>query len=120
MTRFDVRVLLPHLLENALPQIMGEGHRIGFIAHADALQSAMSRVFERMPDDALDSFARVDVLLHSNIVTSPFFEETAYTDIKALCILPENHELHVGLLAIAQWSQPLVKQFHGSRIDVKI
>src|SRR6202035_4218187 len=97
MTRFDAGVFLAHLLENALPQVVREGHGIGFIAHAHALRTLALRVFKRKPYDALNAFARVYVFLYSNFVRSALLKKSANPDIQTLGIFTKNHQPNIFL-----------------------
>src|SRR5882762_1774502 len=49
--RIDLPILLPNFLEDPLPQIVRESHRVGLVAHADALQSILPRMFKRVANE---------------------------------------------------------------------
>src|ERR1041385_5749047 len=72
---FNLGVFLTHFFEYALPEIVGEGHGIRFIAHAKPLEFVGSSVFEGVAYDAVDAFAGIDVLLYGDFVGSVLFEE---------------------------------------------
>src|ERR1700756_2689240 len=44
----DVRIFLPDLLENPLPEVVRERHGVGFVAHADAFESILPGMFKRV------------------------------------------------------------------------
>src|SRR2546426_3314115 len=120
MAGVDVRVFLTEFFENSLPEVVREGHGIGFVAHADRLQAILAGIFERVTNDALDPFAGVDVLLNGNLVRSAFLEKPANTHVKALGVLAEDHQANIFFSAIAQGRQPVVEQFDGPSVNVQV
>src|SRR5262245_10559112 len=120
MARFDALVFLSDFLEDTLPKVMCKGHRVGLVAHADTLQPTLPGIFERMPNDTLHAFPRVDVLLHCDLIPSAFFEETTHADIKPFRVLAKDHEFHVRLFPAAQGCQSLMKQFYRPCVDIKV
>src|SRR5207302_5079047 len=57
VARINIRILLADLLKHPLPEVVGESHGVGFVAHAHAFQGVLTRVFERVTDDALYALA---------------------------------------------------------------
>src|SRR5882724_2269255 len=86
----DLRIFLADLLEDALPEVVGEGHGVGLVAHANVLEFVLASVVEGIPDDSLDALAGVDVLLNSNLIGSVFLEEAAHADVKPFGIFAED------------------------------
>ena len=74
---------------------MGEGHSVGFVAHANAPEFVLASVVEGMPDDSLDALAGVDVFLNGNFVGSVFLEEAAHADVKSFGIFAEDDKTDV-------------------------
>src|ERR1700674_3037802 len=116
----DVRVFLPDLLKNPLPEIVRKGHGVGFVAHTDALQAVQARVFERIADDALHAFAGVHVFLNGDLVRCVLLKEPSDAHVEAGVVLSELHEANVFFGPIAQRSEPVVEQLDGSGVDVEI
>src|SRR5258708_36851915 len=112
MTRLDLRILLANLFEDPLPQVMGERHGIGLIAHTDALELVLPGVFKSVADDALNSFAGVHVFLDGDFVGSILLEKAANSNVQALSILAEDHEAYVVGSAITKRRQSVVEKFH--------
>src|SRR5580704_6451642 len=99
---------------------MGKGHGVGFVAHAYALQAVLPRVFKRIADDALDAFAGVDILLDSDLVRCVLLEEATDSHVQPLGVLAENHQADVFFGAVAQGSEPVVKQLDGPGVNVEV
>src|SRR5258708_1743146 len=116
MTRLDLRILLANLLEDPLPQVMGEGHGVGLIAHADTPELVLPGVFKSVADDALNSFAGVHVFLNGDFVGSILFEEAANADVQAFSVLAEDHKAYVVCSAIAERRQSVVEKFHRTGV----
>src|SRR6267378_1382607 len=116
----DVRVFPADFFEHPLPEVVGKRHGVGFVAHANALQTSLAGALERVTDDALDAFAGIDVLLNGDLVRRALLEEPADAHVEALGVLAENHQANVFFGAVAQRCEPVVKQFHGPGIDVEI
>src|SRR5437879_1268267 len=55
VTRLDFGIFLAYLLVDPLPEIVGKGHGVGFIAHANAPQIIAASVIKRVTDDTLDA-----------------------------------------------------------------
>ena len=120
MAGLDFRILLADLLEDALPQVMGKGHRIGLVAHAHPLQVIAASVVKSVANDALDALAGIDVFLDGDFVGCVFLEETADADIQAFRVLAENHEAHVIRRTVAKRRQAVVEEFNRASIHEQI
>ena len=99
---------------------MGEGHGIGLVAHAQPLQAVLPGVFERIANDALNSFAGVDVFLNGNLVGSALLEDATDADIQAFGVLPKDDQANVFFSAVAQRRQPVMEQLNGPRIHIEV
>ena len=91
----DLRIFLADLLEDALPEVVGKGHGVRFVAHANVPEFVLASVVEGMPDDSLDALAGVDVFLNGNFVGSAFLEEAAHADVKSFGIFAEDDKTDV-------------------------
>src|SRR5258708_6523556 len=120
MTRLDFRILLANLFEYPLPQVMGEGHGVGLIAHADTLELVLPGVLKSVADDALHSFAGVHVFLNGDFVGSILFEEAANADVQAFSVLAEDHKAYIVRRAIAERRQSVVEKFHRTGVDEQV
>src|SRR5437899_3457892 len=116
----DLRIFLADLLEDALPEVVGEGHGVGFVAHANAPEFVLASVVEGMPDDSLDALAGVDVFLNGNFVGSVFLEEAAHADVKSFGIFAEDDKADVVCRAIAEGREAIMKKFNGAGVDKKV
>src|SRR6267154_3277228 len=120
MPGINVCILLAYLPKNSLPEVVGEGHGVGFVAHADALQAVQPGVFERVTDNALHTFARVHVFLNRYFVRRVFLEESADPHIQALGVLAKHRQTDVFLSSVAQGRQSVVEQLDGARVDIEV
>ena len=109
VVRIDIRILPADLLKNPLPEVMGESHCVGFVAHADPLQAVLARVFKGKADDALHPFAGVHVFLNGNLVRCIFLEKPTNANVKALRVFAEDHHANVFFGAVAQRREPILK-----------
>src|SRR5215470_8004257 len=99
---------------------MSESHGVGFVAHAYALQSTTLRVVEGVANDPLDSLPGVHVFLDGDLVRCALLEEAADANVQPFRVLAKHHYADVSFGAVAQRCQPVVKQFDGACINVKI
>ena len=113
-------IFLANFLEDALPEVVSEGHGVGFVAHADALQAVLPGVVEGVANDALDAFAGVDVFLDGDLVGSALLEEAADADVEPLGVLAKDDQADVAFGAVAKRGQTIVEQFHRPGVDVEI
>src|SRR5690348_11665647 len=120
MARFEISVFLLQFFPNSLPQAVAVGHGIRLVAHAHALQSFASGVFESVPNNALDPFARIHVLLHSNLVWHSLLEISAHSCVSPFGIFAKHDEVDLALGAIAQWRESLVKEDAWARVHVQV
>src|SRR5580698_5658724 len=102
VARLDRRVFLADFLEDALPEIVSEGHRVVLVAHADALKIAGGGVLEGVADDAFDALAGIHVFLDGDLVGRVLFEEAANADVEAFRVFAKDDELKIFLGAAAQ------------------
>ena len=79
---------------------------VGLVTHADFLQTVLARVFESIDENALHTLSRVDVFLHRNLVRRIALEVPPHSNVRALGILPENHEIDVLLRSVFQGTEP--------------
>src|SRR5579883_1407560 len=117
---FDFGVLWTKLLEDALPEVMSEGHGVGLIAHAEAPEAIGASVVEGVADDALDALPRVNVFLDGDFVGGSLLEKAAHADIEAFRIFPENHEANIFFRAAGERSKPRVQEFDGPGVDEEV
>src|SRR5260370_30749427 len=95
---------------------MGEGHRIGLVAHAHPLQLIAASVAKSVANDALDALAGIDVFLDGDFVGCVFLEEAANADIETFSVLAEDHEAHVVSGTVAKRRKPVVEKFDRASI----
>src|SRR5207249_8184384 len=118
--RVNVRVLLADFLEHTLPQAVRKSHGIRLVAHAHALQAVLPRILERIANNALDSFARVNVFLHGNLIGRALLERSANANIKAFRVFAKDDEANIFLGTVSQGRKPIVKQFHRTGVHVEV
>src|ERR1700737_2245807 len=114
----DFRVVGADKFEDALPEVGGKGHGVGFVAHAQAVEFAAAGELEGVADDALDAFAGVDVFLDGDFLGSSFLEEAANADVEAFGVFAEDHEVDVFAGAVAERRKAVVEKLGGAGIDV--
>src|SRR5205814_7823066 len=85
-----------------------------------ATPPALARVLERGDDDALDAFARVQLLLRGYLVRRASLHESARAAVCALRVLSEDDEVYVFGRAVAQRCEARVEQSHGAQVYVKV
>ena len=68
VARFDLGIFAADLLEDALPQIVAEGERVGLVAMQTRLSPRCASKLKRVAENPLDALARVDVFLRRNFV----------------------------------------------------
>ena len=78
------------------------------------------RVLERMLDNPVHAFVRVDFLLDRDLIVGARLEAPADVDVHAFGVLAEDDEVDVGRAAVLQGAQALVQQPHGPVIDVQV
>ncbi len=116
----DLRIFGADDLEDALPEVAGEGHRVGLVRHAKTLKFVGAGVVEGVADDALDAFAGVDVFLDGNLVGSVLLIEAADADIETFGIFAEDHEADVVGGNVTQRSEALVEEFGRAGVDEEV
>jgi len=117
---FDVGIFGANGFEGALPEIAGEGHGVGFVGHAKTLEFVGAGIVKGEADNALDTFAGIDVLLSSDFLRSSLLEEAAGTDVDAFGIFPKDDEANIVASAIFQRGEALVEQFGGAGVDEEV
>ena len=94
----DVRELPGDLLERPLPQVAREGQHVGLVHERErAAPVGRGGQLERVAHAPLDPVARVDRLLHRDLVGGALPVETAGAAVEPLGVLPNHHEVHVVL-----------------------
>lgn len=121
----DVGIFGADGFENALPEVAGEGHSVGFVGHAktSAFASATANatsVFEGVAKDAFDAFAGIDVFLGGDFVGRSLFEEATGANIDAFGVFPEDDEANIVAEAILERGEALVEQLSGAGVDEEI
>jgi len=116
----DVRVFSADGFKDALPEVPGVGHGVGFIGHAEALQLVRLCVLEGVADDAFDAFAGVDVFLDGDFVGGVFLEETAHAYVDAFGVFAENNKADVVGGDVAERSVARVQEFGGAGVHEEI
>jgi len=120
MAGFDVGVFGADGFEDALPEVAGVGHGVGFVGHAEALELVGTRILEGVADDALDAFAGVDVFLRGDFVGSVFLEEAAHADVEAFSVFAKDDEADVVGGDIAERCVARVEEFGGAGVDEEV
>ena len=135
MAGVDVGIFGADGSEDALPEVAGVGHGVGFVGHADAqglggrgagrLEAGATcgvglGVLEGVADDALDPLAGVDVFLDGDFVGRVFLEEAAHADVKALGVFAEDDEADVVGGDIAKRGVAGMEEFGGAGVDEEI
>src|SRR5580693_8409083 len=99
--RRDLRMLAAYLLKDALPQAARVGHGIRLVAHEHALAGRTVElgvaltIFEGIADGALDTLARVDVLLNRDFIRRSLLEDSTRIGIDTLGVFADDDEIHV-------------------------
>ena len=75
-------------LEDTLPEVVAEGERVGLVAHAYPLQAAPPSEIKRVANDALHTFARVQIFLDGNFVRGSLLEISAHAGRRGLRYFP--------------------------------
>src|SRR5215475_2208181 len=120
MAGVDVGILGANGFEDALPEIAGEGHGVGFVGHAQAFQFVLAGVVESVAEDAFNTFARVNVLLGGDLVGSALLEKAAGADVDAFGVFAEDYEANVVADAIFERSEAFVEELGGTGVDEEI
>ena len=130
----DVGIFGADGFEDALPEVAGVGHGVGFVGHAEAERlgsgacrleagatcGVLAGVVEGVTDDALDAFAGVHVFLGGDFVGSSFLEEAAHADVEAFGVFAEDDELDVVGGDVAERGVARVEKFGGAGVDEEI
>jgi len=87
---------------------------------AGATAEVRASEVEGVADDALDAFARVDILLEGDLVGGALLKEAADTDVEAFGVLAEDHEVDVGEGAVAERGEARMEKFGGAGVDVEV
>jgi len=99
--RGDPGIFGADFFEHSLPETAGVGHRVGLVAHQDFVAwgavklGVRGAVVEGVADNALDAFARVDVLLCGDLVEGSLLEDSAGIGVDAFGIFTEDDEIDV-------------------------
>src|SRR6476660_1821706 len=107
MLGIDLWILARNYFEHPLPQTPSIGHRIGLVAQKHSASGTAIHpgfcfaIFESKPDDALDPFTRIDVLLHGQLVGSTLVRDSTAIDVDTLRVFQNTDEINVvGLPAL--------------------
>src|SRR5436305_6002214 len=95
VVRFDLGVARRRLFEDPLPEVAAEALNVRLVGHRHAPTTALARVRERGDDDALDTFARVQLLLSGYLVRRAALQEAARAAVRALGVLAKDDEVYV-------------------------
>ena len=98
MACLDGRMRPCDVLPALLPQAASEGHRIGLVDHHDLAL----RDLERVLDDAHDAEMGVHVLLDRDLVGGALLEAASHSDVGALGVLANDHQVDMPALLAAQ------------------
>ena len=92
--------------------------------HAAARRAVEFRVLlavlKRVADDALDSFAGVDVFLNRDLVGRALLEDSAGIGVNAFCVFANDDKIHVLGLDAFQWTKRCIEQAHGTNVGVEV
>jgi len=87
---------------------------------AGATTGVSASEVEGVADDALDAFARVDILLDGDLVGGVLLEETANADVETFGVFAEDHEVDFGEVAITERGETRMEEFGGAGVDVEV
>ncbi len=116
----DVGIFGADGFEDALPEVAGVGHGVGFVGHAEAFELVGLGVVEGVADDALNALAGVDVFLSGDFVGGVFFEEAAHADVEAFGVFAEDDEADVVGGDVAERGVARMEEFGGAGVDEEI
>src|SRR5437868_14639215 len=120
MIRLDVLIARRDFFEDALPEAVAVSQHIRFVAHGHALAARRPRIIESGSDDALDTFARVDLFLNGNLVRRAFLKVAAHEGVQAFGIFSKDDKINILFAAVFQRTQPRVNQFDRAQVDVEV
>src|ERR1700733_10307096 len=93
-----------YFFEDSLPEASRVRHGVGLIAHQNLASrrpvefGVLLAVFEGVANDALDTFAGVDVLLGSDFVRSSLLKHSPGIGVNALCVFAEDNKIDISRL----------------------
>ena len=126
MVRLDALILRRHFPEYPLPEVVSEAQDVALVRHRDLwLLPALSptvprRVAKGMPDDPFHPLAGVDVLLDGDLVGGSLLEVPSHPHVKALRVLPEDHEVDLLASPLLERAQPAGQAAHGSLVHIQV
>src|SRR5579862_1848596 len=124
--RGDLRIFGADGFKNALPKTSGVSHGVRLVAEQDFVAGrpvnfgVALAILEGVADDALDTFARVDVFLCGNFVGSSLLEDASGIRVNTFRIFAEDHEVDIPWLNAFQRAEGSVEQPDGADIGVEI
>src|SRR5258708_15486635 len=77
-------------------------------------------VFERIADDALDTFSRIDVFLNGDLIRCALLENSAGIGVNAFRVFADHDKINILRLDAFQRAQGGIEQAHGPHIGVKV
>src|ERR1700678_806993 len=99
--RRDPRMRAAYFFEDTLPQSAGMGHRVRLVTHENALAGGAVElgvaltILEGVADDALPTFAGVDVLLNRDFIRRALLENPAGIGVDALGVLADDDKIYI-------------------------
>ena len=101
-------------------------HGVRLVAHQDfvagrAIELGVTlAIFEGVADDALDTFASVDVFLSCDLVRCSLLEDAAGIGVNAFSVFAEHDEIDILGLDTFQRTQRRIQQAHGAHVRIQI
>ncbi len=120
VTGIDYGIFGADGFKDALPEVAGEGHGVGFVRHAKPLEFMSAGVVEGVADDAFDALAGVDVFLDGDFVGGVFLVEAAHAHVEAFGVFAKYHKADIVGGDVAERGEALVEEFGGAGIDEKV
>src|SRR5690242_9475513 len=126
MLRCDLRKLLGHFFEYALPKPTGMGHGVRFVTEKNAFARRSVELFAALAilksetDNTFDSFTSVDIFLDGDFVLSSLFENAACICVNALGVFAQHNEIDVFGLDAFERTERRIEQANRANICVEI
>jgi hypothetical protein len=73
-----------------------------------------------MTHDAAHALVGVDLLLNGDLVRRAGLEPPPHADVKALCVLAKDDEVHVGTRAALERTESIVEQPDGPVVHIQV
>ena len=120
VARVDRRVLVRHLEEDPVPELVRVAHGVRLVDHVDAPLAAQLRPLEGRAHDALDPFAGVHVLADRELVARTSLELPAHSHVRPLGVLAEDDEVDVLRAAGLERDQAIRQGADGADVGVEV